>query len=242
MLLLFLGLFACFEPPPPPEPTVDSGLTRAAVDALCKVVEGAKGTCERDGDTARFGGHALKLTAWVESQTQTMASLVLAGRVEVVVDGTAQPVLRTPVRAFGTNYEEAIGRGVHEWALVYGIGIADWALADPTRPALRAVAKDAARPAAAFRDGTLYRGWTLVRKTTQKIEHGLILAALEPTTSHWTGGPHAVVVEVEGTSDGPNPTVWVDGVPDAEAAAAVKATGLGGSLGAQVRQFYLWAP
>ncbi|MFT4624343.1 MAG: hypothetical protein ACI8PZ_003002 [Myxococcota bacterium] len=241
--MILVALLACSDPPPPFQPTVDPEWTVAAVDALCKVVEGAGKECTRDGDTARFEGASLTLRVTVDQESESFGVMTLKGHADLSVDGKATPALRTPVRAFGGNKGEAHERAAHEWAVVYGVALADWAMADAARPALVAVDKgNHESPPAKLGGGTLYRGWPLVRGSRQPLDHDPVLAALSPVLAGWTSGTHAIVLEVSAEMDGNmQRTLWLDGAESPAVEAAVASTRFAGAPGLQLRQFYLWS-
>ena len=239
--MFLLVLAACSTPPEPFTPTVDVAWSEKTAEGLCKVLETTERPCGREGQTATIGEHALTFRVTVESSEESYGILSMRGHAAVLRDGAEVRALRTPVRAFGGNLTEAYERAAHEWAVVYGVGLADWALGDPTRPSL--VATDKANhesPPAARGEGTLYRGWPLVRGSKQALDHEPVVAALGSVLDGLSGGPHGIVLEVDGDGDGITRTLWLDGEPSPALEEALAATRFAGAPGLQIRQFYLY--
>ena len=71
----------------------------------------------------------------------------------------------------------------------------------------------------------------------------LVLAAedaLGSVLDGLSGGPHGIVLEVDGDGDGITRTLWLDGEPSPALEEALAATRFAGAPGLQIRQFYLY--
>jgi hypothetical protein len=240
--MFLLVLAACSSTPEPFTPTVDQTWSAKTAESLCTVLETTQRPCALEGSTATIGDKALTFRVTVESEGESYGIVTLKGYASVLMNGAEVRALRTPVRAFGGNLAEAYERSVHEWAVVYGVAMADWAVGDPSRPSLAAVDKaNHSSPIAAYGAGTLYRGWPLVRGSKQPLDHEPIVSVLGPILEGFSGGPHAVVLEVDVNGEGTHQVFWVDGAPSPALDAAVAATRFAGEPGLQIRQYYLWS-
>ncbi len=211
MILLAPTLLACAGESTTSGPVKpDPAATAAAVDAVCKLVEGAGTECTRSAGQAKFADHVLAIDVELDKAEHEYGQFTWAGTI-VVTSG--EQTLRTNGRSYGWSKEEAYERGFHEWALVAGTAIVDWRMGG--RAALAAVEKNLANEAFRLGDRPALRGWSLARGLTQgDLDHGKLLDLLAPFASEVpAGGVHTL--QLTATADLGAAPVWVcalDGV------------------------------
>ncbi len=174
---MFWLLAACGSgtPAKPPTPKPDADATKASVDALCKLFEGADKTCTRGSGRIESEGHVLTVAAELLPVVTEFGMATLRGFIHV--EGP-EGRYSTRIRGSGGNKKEALERGIHEWALVSGVAVADIWLG-PTRPALAAVEDGLDLTPLELGGASLVRGWPLYRPEGE-FDHGDFLKALEP--------------------------------------------------------------
>ncbi|MCA9571206.1 MAG: hypothetical protein KC656_25375 [Myxococcales bacterium] len=201
--MLPFALLACSSAPSaPPVPAPDAATTLAAIDAFCKLAEGAERPCERLPDAARIGEVTVRISGRILPVEQTLGNATLRGVVDLEHDGRTWT---TRLRGFGGGKDEALTRGMHEWALVSGTPVADAILGGT--PTLAAVDPTASQPT--LGGSPVHRGWTLHRPKGE-LDHDALLKALEPALGGVSGS-----LTLEVTRQGGAATVecWVQGEP-----------------------------
>lgn len=200
-------LLACGGPSAPPTPTVDPEATQAAVDALCKLAEGAGQACAREADGARVGERRVGVEARLVPDERSLGIVSLRGVVDLRVDDAT---FTTRFAGFGGNRGEALSRTAHEWAVVSAVAVVDLALDPVGRPALSAL--EPAPAPLTLAGAPVLRGWALVRPN-HAIDHAALLAHVEPALRDRrpTG-----VLTFQGTRQNGAYTLecWTQGEPD----------------------------
>jgi hypothetical protein len=193
----------------------DNATTLAAIDALCKLVEGAGTDCTRTGTSARFNALELKVEGRLYPVETSLGTASLRGVVAIEGPG-ARYVTR--LRGFGGGKAEALERGMHEWALVSGTAVVDTWMG-PTRPTLAAVDDTPSGVVSPLPDTVLYRGWTLFRPKGE-LDHAGLLKAVAPVLKG-VERPTTLSFEVTRQAGAAVVDCWVQGEPnDALCAAA----------------------
>ena len=193
-------LIACSRGPAPvPRLTPDEPTTTAAIDALCKIVEGAGTPCERRADGIRFGSHEVGVQGSLLPVESGLGITVLRGTIDIT---DSKGTLHTRLRGFGGGRSEALERSIHECALV-------------------AVEPSATPVTSPFPEHTVHRGWTLYQPRGV-IDHDVLLQALAPA---FQDRSPAGVLTLEITHQGTSLTAecWFNGEVDAAACERARA-------------------
>lgn len=215
--MLLLAACGSGTPSAPPAYSPDSDATRSAVDALCKLFEGADKTCARETGRVVADGHEIGVSAELQPVVTEYGTATLRGIVHVEgPDGRYSSRLR----GFGGNKREALERGSHEWALVSGVALADLWLG-PTRPALAAVEEGFTPAPLGFAGSPVVRGWPLYRPAGE-LDHAKLLEALEPAFAD--RAPHGMLsLELTRQSGEVSVECWFQGEVDDQMCEAAKA-------------------
>jgi hypothetical protein len=193
----------------------DPDATSAAVDALCKLYEGAHVDCERSSGRATAGDDALGVSVTLYEVEESFGQVTWSGTVDVTLDGQT---LSSRARGYGWSKEEAYERGFHEWALVAGVALVDWRLGDG-RPALKAVEPEWTPESLTLGDRSVLRGWSLVRGLVDGgIDHADLLSRVAPVSGAMSpDAPHTLRIEVtHDMGEEPTWTCEIDAVPSDE--------------------------
>ena len=200
----------------------DPRASDVAAENLCKLFRGAQLACAREGTSLQTDAGALAVTARFDTLDERLGITTFRGSV-TVEDGPR--VWSTRMGGFGSGREEALERGLHEWALVDGLALVDALRADPTQAALRSIEPTAADTGLVVGDRPVFRGWTLQRPALEQgVDHTELVRRLEPVVVGFDAGPHAIRIEVSRANgpltvgcsvDGaaPAPCPALDGVP-----------------------------
>jgi len=176
--MIALALLGCTptSPPAPPTRSPDADSTRAAIDAVCKLFEGADRDCTRGKNKVSVDGHEYGVRAEIYPVQSGLGMASLRG---VVILDDSENTYITRLRGFGGTKAEAVERSMHEWALVSGLAVVDTWLAPADRPALRAIEPDL--PAIDLKLGgrAVLRGWPYFQPKGV-IYHDKLLTALDP--------------------------------------------------------------
>lgn len=205
--MILAWLAACSSAPPSQtaqRPHPDAEATVSAIDALCKLFEGAGQPCERRADGVTSGPHELAVRAETWPDERSLGIVSLRGLVHV---GTPRGPFVTRLAGFGGTRADGMERAMHEWAVVSGVAVVD-AVLDPTgRPALAALEPGQPPVPLALGGRAVLRGWPVVRPP-QAIDHHGLLAALAPAVPEPSG-----VLTFDVTRQGGALTVqcWVQG-------------------------------
>lgn len=235
MTLLWLAqLLACgggSELPEGPDPAA----TKAAIDNLCKLYEGARMSCERRDGELTGGGLPVRVEATYDALEERLGVTTFRGTVTLT---TSQHTWVTRMSGYGSGRDEAIQRGLHEWALVEGIAFVD-ASADATeRPALLAVEPGIAIQELVAGGRPVYRGWTLQRPPLEGgIDHAALVRAATKAVS-LDAGPHMLRIEVARNLGELAYTCFLDGKPHEAMCASVKGYPWPDVAAYEVRQTY----
>lgn len=241
-MITLLALFACGDSTPTTGPSPEA--SAEAAEAMCKLFSGARQACTHEAGTLSAAGHEVVLTTVVEQEEEALGFRALVMRVEPTIDGVRRPELDTPATANGGEpREKLVESAMHEWAVIYGVALADSLLADPDRAALRALTADVE---SGRRVGTaeVYRGWTrIMGGSDTSLDHDAILGHIWPIVEAQPPGPHAVSLRVDSESGSTKYRCELDGqeLPELCEAARRYAWPLGGPL-TRIRQYYLFTP
>lgn len=207
--MIFYALACTSAPPAPPKLAPDEPTTTAAIEALCKVIEGADVPCERGADQIRFGSTTVGVHGSLYPVESSLGIATLRGSIRLT--GTDPDwSTTTRLRGFGSGRSEALERSIHEWALVSGTAIAQtW---EGVSGALTAVEPSATPVSSPFPGFDVTRGWTLYQPRGQ-LDHDVLLKALAPA---FAGRSPAGTISVEITHQGSSLTAdcWFDGEVD----------------------------
>lgn len=181
MALLMLLLACSSTPDAPATPRADAAATEGAIDALCKLFEGAEMDCRRGPNGILVDGRTFGVEARTTVETMTGMATV-RGLIELE---SAKQTYTTRLRGFGSGKQDALKRGLHEWALVSGTAVVD-AWVNPTaRHALQAV-EPTAEPLS-YSGGKVLRGWTYFQPKGV-LEHAPLLEAVLPALGEGATG------------------------------------------------------
>ncbi|MBX2796404.1 MAG: hypothetical protein KTR31_02005 [Myxococcales bacterium] len=237
-------LTACSSPPQTPATEPDAAATRAVVDALCKVAEGASQPCERNAKSAVIeGAESLSVAAYLDKQEETLGQFTFEGRAVLGrADGTQ---MVTRFSHFGWGRAEAFEKGVHYWAVLSATPIVDWVLRDPERPALAALHRgselgDGVLPAPPFQ---ALRGWTFLQGVKVELKHAEILEAVRPSIAKLESTtPHTLEIRIASEMGSQVFSCHVDGQPAPEVCTLAKTAPWPAGIGWELRQGYLLVP
>jgi hypothetical protein len=222
----------------------DPEASRALAASLCKLVEGAGHDCEQKGAEAVIDGKdSLKVEAWLDGAKEEFGQFTFDGRATVArADGTA---VTTRFQHYGWGKVEALDHGTQYWAVLSGVGIVDWVLKDPKRPALRSLEHDDMPPVTHWPLGAFraLRGWTLLRGVKVDLDHQAILAALRPRLEALdASAPHTAHVRIASDLGEQVFTCHVDGVAAPELCEAAKGYAWPAGIGWELQQVYVLVP
>lgn len=242
-MIALLTLLACG--PGEPSPVGPSPqASEAAAEAFCKLFTGARQACEQEGPVARAVGREVRFDAVIEDFQSTLGFSAAVLRITPTLDGTARPELATPAAAnAGQSMDELLGAAIHEWAVVHGVALADALLADPDRPALRALTPEV-QSGRALPGYQVFRGWTRLQGGSDVgLDHDQVLTQLQPFVATLTPGWHALTLRLDHEPGNARYRCELDGVESAELCEAARryAWPVGGPL-TRVRQYYLLVP
>ena len=212
------GWFAHTPPDTGPNPQA----TAAVAKALCKLAQGASLPCQTTDTTAILDGHAVEVAAAFVEREEVLSQITFRGTITLRVSGEAQ---KTAWRGYGWGENEAIDRGVHEWALVSGTAFVD-ALLDPIgRPTLAAIEPELPQaiptPVAQF-EAT--RGWTLWRGADVTLDHAILFAHATPTLGKLHAKTtHTLQIRIQPDNGKQQFACHLDGTPSAALCDAVRA-------------------
>ncbi|MFT7519161.1 MAG: hypothetical protein ACI9MC_001301, partial [Kiritimatiellia bacterium] len=187
--------------------------TAAGVDAICMLFKGAGRTCTSTKGVATSDGRTIGVSAVLESTTGPSAFQALHLRIDVNIDGQPRPELTTRTIAYGGSEPQALKKGFHEWAVMAGVALVDLVIADPARPALKALEPDAT--ALQLGGFDVYRGFPIVKvgKNAATIDHELLVAALEPIAGELSSDrAHALDVRLDRSGSKSDWTCKVDAI------------------------------
>lgn len=199
-------LLACSSTPPAPAtPTPDADATRSAVDALCKLFEGADMDCKRAPAGILVDGR----TFGVDASTTYEVSTGMATVRGLVKLESAKQTYTTRLRGFGSGKKDALERGLHEWALVSGTAVVDAWVNPDARHALKAV-EPTAEPLT-YSGGRVLRGWTYFQPKGV-LEHAPLLEAIGPAAGD--GAQGVLTLEVTRQSGDVTVDCFWEGAPN----------------------------
>lgn len=200
-------LLACTSSAPPTL-SVDAEASAAAIDALCKLFEGASRPCERQARGVVGGGQTIGVEARTLPDEKSLGIVSVRGVVDL---RTGDDVWSTRLTGFGGNRGEALQRATHEWAVVSAVAVADLVLDPGARPALMALEPDASGDLT-LAGRPVLRGWTLTRPNLT-IEHTALLRHLDGA---FADRVPSGVITFEGVRQGGALTLecWSQGEPD----------------------------
>ena len=246
MMLWWAAWLGCGGGAPELATEPDRPATRALVDALCKLAEGARHSCERGTDKAVFDNtERIQVSAYIDREDEVLGQVTFEGRAVVVRDGGR--TITTRFTHYGWGRAEALEKGVHHWAVISGAPIVDWILGEPSRPTLRALEKVEAPnasmvppQAAGFR---ALRGWTLLQGVKVDLKHDELVKAFEGSLGELApGAPHAVQIRIAFDMGEQVYRCFVDGVENEPLCAAAKQGPWPAGVGWELRQTYLMVP
>ncbi|MEZ4322567.1 MAG: hypothetical protein R3F61_34185 [Myxococcota bacterium] len=218
---LFLLLWACStgpsEPATPPPAVFDREATDAAIDALCKLYEGADLPCERGSDGLTSGDTTLGVKAEIQPAEVSLGMVSIRGVVHIE---TPEGTYSSHLTGFGGTKSEGLQRSTHEWAVVSAVSVVDLVVDPATRPALAKLEPGPPAPLTLAGHAVL-RGWALVRPE-QELDHNGLLKALGPG---FEGRDPKGFVNLEVTRQAGEVSVscWFQGEPDEALCAAARA-------------------
>jgi len=218
---------------------VDADLAAEVAQTWCKLHKGAEASCAAEGATAKADAHAATFEVWVDRTEEKLGIYTVDARVELSVDGTAHPALTTPLRAYGGSRDEAVKRGLHEWAVVYGAALVDWTLASPERAALAALDKEHGATPRAVSGKEVYRGYTLVRGTEGRVDHAALLGVIGEDLSALGPGVHGLSVEILQEAGNATRTCTLDGESSGPLCRSAARYAWPGGAGTQIRQYWV---
>jgi hypothetical protein len=217
----------------------DPAVTKVAVDNLCKLYEGARLTCERQEGAVVAEGTRIGVAAEYDQLEERVGISTFRGTVTL---STPEHTWITRMGGYGSRTEEAVERGLHEWALTEGTAFVDAVRGDTQRAALKAVEPTLTPAALSLGGRPVYRGWTLMRPPLEGgIPHDELLAAIAGKLS-LDGGPHVLRFEVARALEEMSYTCYLDGQPSDALCAAVRSWSWPEVRSYEVRQTYVVPP
>jgi hypothetical protein len=244
MNLFFAVFFACGgaeTPDPQPDPEV----AEAAADAVCKLLQGALETCEAKGQEVSWGTRRLSVEATLLQAEERFGQYAFEA-VVTVAEGDVR--FSSPAVGFGAAREVSIEKGLHEWAVVSGVAVVDALLANPTRPALRALDPSPTLPAGVDTLGafTVLRGYSLLRGDRPPeggVPHAQLLGVVSTMVADLdVAVPHVLSVHRASGLDGTELTCWADGEPAEALCTALEPFSWPSGSNWEVKQTYVLAP
>jgi hypothetical protein len=237
--MTLLWILACGGAPALPEGP-DPQATTAAAANLCKLHLGAQLPCTVDGSRVTGDGRAIAVSARFDKLEEQVGLSTFRGTVTLDVDG-ARWVTR--MSGYGSNRDEAIQRGLHEWALLDGTAFVDAVRGDTSRRALRPVEPTLADEGLTLAGKPVYRGWTLQRPPLENgVAHADLLRRAEPLLGSLGPGPHAARVEVARNLGKLEFTCYVDGALSPPLCDSLRSAAWPEVGSYEMRQTYLLAP
>ncbi|HHO50390.1 MAG TPA: hypothetical protein ENK18_05830 [Deltaproteobacteria bacterium] len=240
---VLLLLAACGDKPPPRATEPDPRSSELLAGALCKLSEGAGHDCSQQGAQVMIEGKTLSVDSFLDREEETLGQFTFDGRARITVSDGA--VLTTRFQHYGWGREEAFDKGVHYWAVLSGAPIIDWVLADPSRPALRALERGQPLlahqiPVGPFR---ALRGWTFLQGVKIELDHHEIVASLADTIQRLPAdSPHTIDVRITSDMGEQVYTCHLDGEEAPQLCEAARRAPWPAGIGWELRQIYLLAP
>lgn len=201
-LLLPLALLACGGGSTEPASTgggPDAEAAEVAAGRLCALYTRVGDVCEWSGNSAVIGDRTLLVTAEVlhEARAGSLHSLELA--YDLSIDGKPVPALRGRAVGSGASRTAAHDMAADDWARVFGSAIVDQ-LRHTGKLAVLQSLQDSQSPPPAFpmSEWVAYPGFTDLRgkRTEAKmIDLQEVLTLVEPATTSWGEGHHALHIE-----------------------------------------------
>jgi hypothetical protein len=244
MTLFVAALFACGGAETP-EPRPDPQVAEAAADAVCKLLQGGLQTCEAKGQEVAWGARRLAVSATLLRAEERFGQYAFEA-VITVSEGDVQ--FSSPAVGFGGAKEVSIEKGLHEWAVVSGVAVVDALLADPARPALRALDPSPTLPAGVDTLGafTVLRGYSLLRgdrPPEDGVPHAQLLGVVATVADDLDPAvPHVLSLHRASGLDGTELTCWTDGKPSEALCTALAPFAWPSGSSWELKQTYVLAP
>jgi hypothetical protein len=214
----------------------DPQATAAAAKNFCKIYQGAGLPCSIDNGVVTADGTEVAITAQFDQLEERLGVTTFKGTVTLKAPDQTWV---TRMSGYGSGRDEAIQRGMHEWALLSATAVSDAMRHDNTRPALRAV-----EPTIGFEVGlangtAVWRGWTLQRPPLEGgLNHTELTSRFAPVLTKLGPGPHMIRIESARNLGELVLTCYVDGVQAADVCEAVRGYHWPDVGGYEVRQAY----
>lgn len=214
-VLLFLGCGSEPELPKGPDPAA----TRIAAENLCKLYQGAKLSCSVRPGGVTAEGLDIDVSARFDALEERTGIATFKGTVTLTADGKTWS---TRMGGYGSRREEALDRGLHEWALLEGTAFVDAVRGDTGRAALVAVEPELAPVPLALDGRAVYRGWTLSRPPLEGGVPHEDLMRYAGEALDLDGGPHVLRIEVQRALEKMAYTCFLDGAPSEALCTAIQ--------------------
>ncbi len=237
-MIWWVVVVACSSAPEVPTGP-DPAATAQAVDNLCKLYEGARLPCERGTGSVTADGVPIQVVARYDQLDESLGVTTFKGTVTLTTPGHTWT---TRMNGYGSRTEEALQRGLHEWALVDGTAFVDALRGGEERLALAAVEPGLAGGTDRFGDRAAYRGWSLMRPPLEGgVPHEQVLMHAAKALQ-LDDGPHALRIEVGRNLEKMSYTCYVDGQPSEPLCGAVQRYTWPEVRSYEIRQTYVLPP
>jgi len=229
----------------PEAPRPDPAIASAAAEAVCKLLEGARQSCEVASNQVTWGDRRLGLQAQLLTSDERFGQFSFESTVTLT---EGDRVFSSRAVGFGGAKEVSVEKGLHEWAVVSGVAIVDALLEDPERPALKALDAQSVLPEGA---GTLgefkvLRGYSLIRgdkPPEEALSHGALLGALGAFVATLDATrPHVLSLHRVSGLDGDTVSCWLDGASSAPLCEAASAMAWPAGVSWELKQTYVLLP
>lgn len=233
--MIALLLAACSSAPTVPEGP-DPEATAAAARNLCKIYQGAGAPCSIDGSTVTADGMAIRVTARFDQLEERLGVTTFKGTVALATDGATWT---TRMSGYGSGRQEALERGLHEWALLSATAFTDAVRGDASRKALRAVEPTIGHEIEVANGTAVWRGWTLQRPPLEGgLKHDELSRRFAPVLTKLGPGPHMIRIEAARNLGELMLTCYADGALAPDVCDAVRSYHWPEIGGYEVRQSY----
>ncbi|MEN0066540.1 MAG: hypothetical protein AAGA48_30670 [Myxococcota bacterium] len=239
--MILWTLIACGSSAPKRAEAPDPKATLAVAEALCKVAQTAKHQCKLEGAEPVIDGTIrVRVRTYLDLVEEKFGLTTFEGR--IAITPADRPTVTTHFRHYGMSHDEAMGKGVHMWAVVDAASIVDWILSDTARPALHGLYKQETPPASVLRQGNavVLPGWTYREGVQESPNHEALVKVM---ASHVpSDGVHMVDLRIQPQNGRQERHCHVDGEPAEALCAALPTEAFPAGVGWGLKQAWLWAP